>query len=114
NPPVTLSASPAAVPHLGDNANTPLGLLAADAAGYSATEGGSLAVTVTRSGASLDQALNVNFQTAAGTAGPSDFTPLSGTLTWAPNDPAQKTILIPLANDGIAEGTETLSLTLSS
>lgn len=113
NPPVLLSASPAAAPYLGDNANIPLGLVAPEAAQFSATEGGSITVNVTRTGASLDQPLSVNFQTATGSADAADFTPITGTLSWAANDPAQKTITIPLTNDSQAEGAENFTLTLS-
>ncbi len=114
NPPVLLSASPVAAPLVGDNANVQLGLVAPTQTSYSAVEGGNIEVTVTRSGASLDRALSMTYQTALGTAGNGDFTPVSGTLNWAANDPASKTILIPLADDGIAEGSENFTLTLSS
>lgn len=115
NPPVQLSASPTAASHLGDSANIPLGSLSLSAAAYSANESaGSVTVTVRRSGASLDQALSVQYQTAPGTATATDFTAASGTLTWAANDPAEKTIVIPLANDHQPEGDETFSLTLSA
>ena len=114
NPPVLLSASPIASPLVGDNANVPLGLVAPAQTSYSAGEGGNIEVTVIRSGASLDRALSMTYQTAAGTAGSGDFTPVSGTLNWAANDPVSKTILIPITNDGLAEGSENFSLTFSS
>ena len=70
-------------------------------------------MNVTRTGASLDQPLSVNFQTATGSADAADFTPATGTLSWAANDPVQKTITIPLTNDTAAEGAENFTLTLS-
>lgn len=113
NPPVLLGASPAASPYLGNAANIPLGRVAPAAAGYSATEGGSVDVVVSRNGASLDQALTLSYQTVAGSAGGADFTSFSGTLAWAPGDPAEKTITVHLTSDTLAEGPETLTLQLS-
>jgi hypothetical protein len=71
-------------------------------------------VVVTRSGASLDRALSLSYLTELGTAGAADFTPLTGTLAWAPGDPAQKTITLPLSADTLAEGPETFTLRLSN
>ena len=113
NPPVLLSASPVAAPLVGDNANVPLGLVA-PTAGAPAAEGGAMDVIVTRSGASLDRALSLSYQTVAGSASAADFTPISGTLAWAPGDPAGKTITIPLTSDTLAEGPETFTLQLSN
>lgn len=114
NPTVALTASPAAAPYLGDNANVPLGTVAFGAPSFTAQEGGTITVTVTRGGASLQRPLSLAWQTASGTADSSDFTPQSGTLTWAANDPAQKTLLIPATADTLVEGSESLSLTLST
>lgn len=114
NPPVMLSASPAASPYLGDAANLPLGLVAPAATAYSAAEGQSVEVVVTRSGASLDRALSLSYLTEINTAGAADFTPLTGTLAWAPGDPAQKTITLPLSADTLAEGPESFTLRLSN
>jgi hypothetical protein len=110
---VLLAASPAAAPYLGEVANIPLGRVAPAATGYSATEGGSVEVVVTRSGASLDRALSLSYQTVAGSAGVADFPPVSGTLVWAPGDPAEKTITLSLTSDTLAEGPETFTLQLS-
>jgi hypothetical protein len=114
NPPVMLSASPIAAPYLGDAANVPLGLVAPAATAYSAAEGQSVEVVVTRSGASLDRALSLSYLTENGTAGAADFTPLTGTLAWAPGDPPQKTITLPLSADALAEGPESFTLHLSN
>jgi hypothetical protein len=115
NPPVQLSTSAAAAPHLGENASIPLGLISLSAPAFSASESdGSITVTVRRSGVSLDQPLSVQYQTSPGTASAADFTAASGTLTWAANDPLEKTVLIPLSNDHLAEGDETLSLVLDT
>lgn len=113
NPPVLLAASPAAASYLGDVANVPLGQVAPAELSYSANESGSIDVVVSRSGANLDRALSLSYQTTAGSAGAADFTPASGTLAWAPGDPADKTITIALTEDTLAEGSETFALLLS-
>ncbi len=114
NPPVLLTASPSAAPYLGDVANIPIGLVAPSTSVGSAVEGQSVNVVVTRSGASLDRALSLSYLTAAGTATAADFTPASGTLAWAPGDPAEKIIVVPLTTDFLAEGLETFTLQLSN
>jgi len=114
NPPVQLSASPAAALYLGDNANTPLGAVAFSAVGFAENERtGAATISVTRSGASTALPLALHYETLPGTAGTADFTAQSGTLSWAANDPATKTFLIPLSNDGLAEGPETLTVRLT-
>lgn len=74
-------------------------------------EGANATLSVTRTGGSSG-ALYVGYTTVAGTAGASDFTTTSGTLTWADGDIAAKTITVPIANDGAAEGAETLVVNL--
>lgn len=113
NPAIFLSASPSAAAYLGDNANVPLGTVAFGAPSFSGEEGGFVDVTVTRSGASLSRPLSMAYQTTGGSADGSDYTAQSGTLTWAANDPAQKTIRIAATADTVVEGSESLSLTLS-
>lgn len=101
--------------YLGDAANTPLGAVAFGAASFSVNEtAGTATISVTRSGASLDRALSLQYATVVtGAAGAADFTSTSGTLAWAATDPATKNFTIPLANDGLAEGPETLTVRLS-
>lgn len=74
-------------------------------------EGANATLSVTRTGGGSG-ALYVGYTTVAGTAGASDFTTTSGTLTWADGDIAAKTITVPIANDGAAEGAETLVVNL--
>lgn len=58
--------------------------------------------------------VTVNYATASGTAtGAADFTPVSGTLTFAPGQTVQ-TILVPTLPDTAAEGTETFTVNLSN
>ena len=78
----------------------------------SATEGGSLIFTVTKSGTAA-ASLNVNFATANGTAtAGSDYTANTGTLVFASTD-ATKTITVTTADDAAAEGDETVLVNLS-
>jgi uncharacterized delta-60 repeat protein len=57
-------------------------------------------------------AISVDFSTQAGTAGGSDFTHTSGTLSWADGDMATKTITVPITNDTTVESTETFTVRL--
>lgn len=78
----------------------------------SATEGGSLVFTVTRSG-NTATAVSVNYASASGTAtSGTDFTAASGTLNFAANE-TTKTITVATTDDTSVEGTETFTVTLS-
>lgn len=78
-----------------------------------AENGGSLIVTVDRMSGSSGAA-SVNYATANGTAtAGSDYTATSGTLNWAAGDAASKTFSIPILDDALQEGSETLTVTLS-
>ena len=94
---------------------TGTGTLSLSASSYSIAEnGGSLTVTVTRSGGSSGAA-SVTYGTANGTAtAGSDYTATSGTLSWADGDSSAKTFSISILDDSIAEPTETFGVTLSS
>jgi hypothetical protein len=61
-----------------------------------------------------NSAVTVNYATAAGTAGTADFTAATGTLMWAANDTAAKTITVTLLPDTIDEPDETFSIVLSA
>ena len=83
--------------------------------GYSVNEGvGSAIVTVARTGSGTGAA-SVNYSTSNGsaTAG-QDYTAVSGTLTWAEGDTSAKTFNIPITDDLVIEGSETVNLILSS
>ncbi len=76
--------------------------------------GGSATITVTRMGGSSGP-VSVAFATSDGSAtAPGDYTATSGRLSWANGDAAPKTFQVPLKNDGLAEETETIHLTLSA
>lgn len=90
------------------------GLRAADA---EVVEGGpgqdtTLAVTVTKTGTTR-KTVRVDFATGDGTAtARSDYWPVSGTLVFQPDDTTQ-TVFVPILGDDLAEGDETLTVTLS-
>lgn len=75
--------------------------------------GGSALITVTRTGGSAGGVL-VNFSTADGTAtAPADYTATAGTLTFMQGN-TSLTFSIPIANDTLVEGDETVLLTLGN
>jgi hypothetical protein len=85
------------------------------AGSYSVTEAdGSLVVTVTRT-AGTANAVTVDYATSDGTAtAGSDYAAASGTLSWANGDTSAKTFTIPITNDTLSEGKESIHLTLSN
>ncbi|QEH31554.1 Calx-beta domain protein [Aquisphaera giovannonii] len=83
-------------------------------AAYSRAEGGGTAtITVTRSGGAAS-GVTVHYATSDGTAkAGQDYTAASGTLTFAANE-TTKTFAVPITDDSLVEGNETVNLTLSS
>ncbi len=81
---------------------------------YSVNEtGGSLFVTVTRSGG-MPSAFSVTYATSNGTAkAGQDYQATNGVLSFA-NGELVKTFSIPIVNDNLADGNETVNLTLSA
>jgi hypothetical protein len=93
----------------------PPGAIDFKAVSYAVDErAGQAVVTVQRIGG-VGGAVSVDYQTSDGsaTAG-ADYTATGGTLTWAAGDRTDKTFTIPLAWDGLAEGTESISVELSN
>ncbi|MDE2404407.1 MAG: hypothetical protein KGM17_07045 [Sphingomonadales bacterium] len=81
-------------------------------AGATATEGGALVFTVTRSGATTSAA-SVNYATANGSAiAPDDYTATSGTLNFAAGQ-TSATISVVTVDDTVVESTETMAVSLS-
>lgn len=82
---------------------------------YSVREGTSAAtIAVSRVGGSSG-AVGVRYSTTGQTAtAGSDFTSVTGTLSWADGDTADKSFNVPIVNDTLVEPTETVRLTLSS
>jgi hypothetical protein len=87
--------------------------LAFSSAGYSVNEsGGSAMITVKRTGFAAS-AVSVHFATANGTAKAGlDYTAVSRTISFAAGE-SSKTVSIPITNDVLLEGNETVTLTLS-
>jgi hypothetical protein len=80
------------------------------------TGGTSNAVFTLSLPSSPTQTTSVNVATADGTAiAGSDYTALPlTTITWAPGDPASRTVSVPITTDSIGEANETFTLNLSS
>ena len=79
-----------------------------------AENGGNATITITRTGGSVG-AVGVRVATSNGTAtAPADYTAVSQSVSFAAGDTANKTVSIPIINDTLVEGNETLTLTLSS
>jgi uncharacterized delta-60 repeat protein len=73
---------------------------------------GFAAIKVTRTGGSVGT-VSVGFRTVNGTAGsPADYISTNGVFTWNDSDTSARTLLIPLAQDGLVEGTENFRLEL--
>jgi bacillolysin len=88
--------------------------LAFSSATYSVKEsGGSATITVKRTGV-ISSAVSVGFATANGTAKAGlDYTAVSQTLSFA-SGVTSKTVAVPITNDKLLEGKETVALMLSS
>ena len=64
-------------------------------------------------GQASNSTVTVHYATANGTASGSDYTAVSGTLSFAPGETA-KTVVVPIADDAAAEGQEGFFLNLSN
>jgi plastocyanin len=91
------------------------GTLRFSLAGYSVNEGAGTATVTAQRVNGDDGAVTVQYAATAGTAtAGQDFTPASGTLSWAAGDDAAKTFTVAVANDTAAEPSETILLALSN
>ena len=89
------------------------GNLRFSAPGYSVSEGGTASIVVQRVGGD-DGAVSVGYATSDGSAvAGADYTPRSGTLSWADGDDSPKSFTVPTTEDGAVEGDETVNLSLS-
>jgi hypothetical protein len=92
------------------------GTLQFDAATYSTSEGQATAtVTVTRTGGTSG-AVSATVSTAGGgtaSAG-QDYTAVSQVVTFADGETASKTVSLPITDDALVEGSETVNLSLGS
>lgn len=78
----------------------------------SVSEGGALTFTVSKTGGA-SSTNDVSYATANGSAGSGDYTPNSGTLTFAPSD-TSKPITVQTTQDSIYENAETVIVNLSN
>ena len=90
------------------------GLIGIKAVGRRAEESdGRIPVLIRRSGGSQG-IVSVDYSTTSGSASSSDFIPMTGTLTWADGDRADKTIVIEIVADSQIEGDERFTLSLAN
>ncbi|HWS70845.1 MAG TPA: Calx-beta domain-containing protein, partial [Thermoanaerobaculia bacterium] len=76
--------------------------------------GGTITITVTRTGGT-DGAVSASYTTSNGTAtAGSDYTTTAGTVNFAAGDGVSKTFNVPITNDALVEGNETFNVTLSA
>jgi hypothetical protein len=74
---------------------------------------GNAIVRVRRTGGNIGTGITVRYASGGGTATPGvDYTPVNGTLSFNAGE-VEKTISIPINNDGLVELEETVNLTLS-
>lgn len=81
---------------------------------YSVAEGaGGIELEVSRTGGDAG-AVSVAYNTVAGSAAAGeDFEAAGGTLSWGDHQSADKTVTVPIHDDAVAEGPETLSVVLA-
>jgi hypothetical protein len=88
--------------------------VAFSAATYSVGEGSGSAVITVHLSAASNETVTVHYATSPGTAtAGSDYTTVSGTLTFIPSDTSE-TFSVPILEDTDAEGSETVNLALTS
>jgi hypothetical protein len=111
----TLGNPGSATVSINGDASSAVGSLQLSASNYSAAQsGGSLTVTVNRTGGS-GGAVSVSYATANGSAmAGTDYTPSSGTLQWSAGDAAAKTFSVPVSNAAAFSGSKSFSVAISS
>jgi endoglucanase len=109
----TLGTPAAAAVTITGSANP--GMLALAASTYSVTQiGGSVMITVNRSGGTFGTAA-VTYATSNGTAtAGTHYTATTNTLNWASGDGGPKTFVVPVSNTTPFTGSKTFTVTLSS
>ncbi len=89
------------------------GVLKLDSGTFQVLEQAGVAVITVERSMGEDGPASVDFMTFAGTATDGDdYTGVSGTLFWDHGDGSNKTFLVPIADDGLAEGNETFDVQL--
>ncbi len=94
-----------------DNDYAP-GRVSLSATNYNVDEGKTATVTVRRTGGNVG-VIQVQYTTVDETAAvPFDYLQTSGTLIWNDLDSSERTIAVPISNDGLVEGGERLRIRL--
>jgi choice-of-anchor B domain-containing protein len=93
--------------------DVPEGSLAFTAKSFGADETGPATLVVRRSSGSVG-AVSVDWELIAASGALDDVGATTGTLSWAAGDTADKTISLPVVNDGTAEGLERLVVRLKA
>lgn len=110
-----VGATPSATLTIADNDPSASGMLQFAPTAYTVNEsGGIVTFTVTRTGGTTG-AVSVSVAASGGTAlAGADYSGASTTLTWPVGDATPKSCDVAIMNDTLAEGSETLFLTLSN
>lgn len=91
------------------------GVLKFDQRSFEVLEEAGVAVIVVERSKGDDGAVSVDVSTADGTAtSPDDYAAISTTLSWGDGDETSRILEITIVDDDVAEGKETIELTLSS
>jgi hypothetical protein len=111
----TLGSPGSATARINGDAAAAVGSLQLSGSSYSvAQSGGSLTITVNRTGGSKG-AVSVAYDTTNGSAmAGTDYTPASGTLQWGDGNAAAKTFSVPVSNAAAFSGSKTFSVAISS
>lgn len=106
--------SDAYIAKLSDGAAFAMPTLAFSAANYAVAEdAGNATITINRTGRAAGS-VRVRVTSSAGTAtATTDYASIDQTVAWTNGDLTPKTINIPIVNDAVAEGAETVNLTLT-
>ncbi len=112
----TIGSPDSASVTVADDDPAPIGTVRLDGASLTVAEDAGSASIVVRRVDGSGGSVSIDYATTAGTATAGvDFTPTSGTLTWADGESGPKSILVPVVSDAIYEGaTESFSLALSN
>ncbi|MCW6050661.1 Calx-beta domain-containing protein [Microcoleus sp. A2-C5] len=113
---VSLGTQGTASLNIVDNDTLPVGTLQFSAPTFSVNEDGTpvAAVTVTRTGSSTAAAsATVNLTNGTATA-PADYANTAIPVNFAAGDSAPKTIVVPIVDDTLVEGNETVNLSLTN
>jgi ribosomal protein L35AE/L33A len=98
-----------------DRGDGRVGIFKFDQRQFFAVESAGVAVISVERSHGETGAVSIDYSTSPGTATPgADYQPVSGTLSWGPGDESSKVFSIPVVDDGVAEGSETVKLLLSN